>query len=249
VPGAAAGSRSAVLAGHSPPGPGPDDGSAAPQRCPEPDTSIRPGDRELAIFAGAPERSGSDLCRGQDASGCGRDILCSLPGAAVLMTASLATVPRRGARSGPLTRPDAGLDRRSLNAGSRVGHALNRQLPRPPGGPPGSRPTVSGPDRCAPTDLLAPLHLAPREAVRNGPAAPRARRSGSSRRPASLRSAWTGRLRWLRHFSPASPARPLVPHPCGEAPGGMARDSRGPQNPVAGGCPVRGRPVLRRPVR
>jgi hypothetical protein len=128
-PGAAAGSRSAVLAGHSPPGPGPDDGSAAPQRCPEPDTSIRPGDRELAIFAGAPERSGSDLCRGQDASGCGRDILCSLPGAAVLMTASLATVPRRGARSGPLTRPDAGLDRRSLNAGSRVGQALNRQLP------------------------------------------------------------------------------------------------------------------------
>jgi hypothetical protein len=119
VPGAAARSRSGVLAGHPSPRPGRDDGSAGPQRRPEPDASIRPGHRGLAVSAGAPERSGSDRFRGQDASGRGRDILCSLPGAAVPMTASLATVPRRGARSGPLTRPDAGLDRRSLNAGSR----------------------------------------------------------------------------------------------------------------------------------
>jgi hypothetical protein len=131
VPGAAAGSRSAVPAGQSSPRPGPDDGSAGPQRCPEPDTSTRPGDQELAVSRGAAERSGPDRCRGQDASGRGWDTLCSLPGAAVPMTASLATVPRRGTRSGRLTRPHARLDRRSASGGSCLGHASGRELSRP----------------------------------------------------------------------------------------------------------------------
>lgn len=118
VPGAAAGSRSAVPAGQSWLRPDPDHGSAGPQRGPEPDTSIRPWDREPAVAGGVEERSAPGRCRGQDASGRGWDTLCSLPGAAVPMTASLATVPRRGARSGRLTRPDGRLDRRSASADS-----------------------------------------------------------------------------------------------------------------------------------
>jgi hypothetical protein len=179
VPGAAAGSRSAVAAGQSSPRPGPDDGSAGPQRCPEPDTSIRPGDQELAVPRGAAERSGPDRCRGQDASGRGWDTLCSLPGAAGPMTASLATVPRRGARSGRSTRPHAGLDRWSASGGSCLGHTSGRELSRPSRGPPSVRPT----------GMLYPRTSCPtRSCSRRGRlkrSAPRTRRSGSS-------SGWVG---------------------------------------------------------
>jgi hypothetical protein len=69
-----------VLADDSPPRAGVDEGSAGPQRCPEPDASTRPGDQELAVSGGAAERSARGRCRGQDASGRGWDTLCSLPG-------------------------------------------------------------------------------------------------------------------------------------------------------------------------